>query len=163
MLWRVCGCQRTAWRSQFWSSTMLSLGVELRSTFSHSHHLHPACLKKGKKIVLFCFSQSGFLHVAQAGLELRDQLASASPLFWLQACTTTTGFERFFLIFIFSRQTFFFFETGFLYVALAVLELDLYNTLASNSQRSVCFYLLSALPLPGRTWVLIVCTRVWVC
>ena len=52
----------------------------------------------------------------------------------------------------------FFFETGFLYVALAVLEPALYMSLASNSQRSACLYLLRAAikglppPLSEKLW-----------
>jgi hypothetical protein len=61
--------------------------------------------------------------VDQAGLELRNPPASASGVLRLKACATTPGsllasFFSFFFFFVFS-------ETGFLCVALALLELTL--------------------------------------
>ena len=78
-------------------------------------------------IYLFIF-ETGFLcidlavlelTVDQAGLKLRNPPASASQVLGLKACTTTT---RHFTLFIVCVWVF---ETGFLCVALAVLELTL--------------------------------------
>ena len=66
----------------------------------------------------------GIHFVDQAGLELRNPPASASQVLGLKACATTARLFFFFVLFCFVLFCFVF-ETGFLCVALAVLELTL--------------------------------------
>lgn len=78
----------------------------------------------------FCVFETGFSvsgysgthSTDQAGLGLRSP-ASSSYMLGLKACTTTTWLQVWFLLLLF--VWFWFFDTGFLCVALAILELAL--------------------------------------
>ena len=77
------------------------------------------------RVSLCSLGYPGAHSVDQAGLELRNLPFSASQVLGLKACATTA---RLIFIFIFLFLGFFvclFFETGFLCVVLAVLELTL--------------------------------------
>jgi hypothetical protein len=77
------------------------------------------------RVSLYSPGCPGTHFVDQAGLELRNPSASASQVLGLKACVTTARHMLFVFVLFFWFFWVWFFETGFLYIALAVLELTL--------------------------------------
>jgi hypothetical protein len=69
--------------------------------------------------------------------------ASAPASSFLESLTHCFSFSLSLFLSFYLFYFFWFFKTGFLCVVLAVMELDLYARLASNSERSLCLCFLS--------------------